>query len=202
MKGTRDDRGSARQAILDRTAQLMTTVPLHSIKVAALCRDCGVNRTTFYDHFHDIYDVADKLGRTLADELAALCDQVRATTPSDPEITEAFLDFFSERHALVAALLSNETAPDVMRSLNELTTALFEEHIRTCYDAASVSDEDLADLLSFATAGFYHFFLDREQNSPERLARRARLTTAFCSAGLERSLGAPSGGQAAPRPGA
>lgn len=36
---------------------LMRETPLEKVKVAHLCQAVGVSRATFYDHFHDIFDV-------------------------------------------------------------------------------------------------------------------------------------------------
>ncbi|WP_051280533.1 TetR/AcrR family transcriptional regulator [Anaerovorax odorimutans] len=37
--------------------KLMATKPLNKISIKEITDDCGVNRQTFYYHFHDIYDL-------------------------------------------------------------------------------------------------------------------------------------------------
>ena len=37
--------------------KFMETKPLSKITVSEICKDCGINRKTFYYHFEDIYDL-------------------------------------------------------------------------------------------------------------------------------------------------
>lgn len=51
---------------------LLQTEELKSITVAELCKETGLNRSTFYANFLDIYDLADKLRRKLENEFSSL----------------------------------------------------------------------------------------------------------------------------------
>lgn len=52
--------------------QLLQSEDLKSITVADLCKETGLNRSTFYANFLDIYDLADKLRAKLESEFSAL----------------------------------------------------------------------------------------------------------------------------------
>lgn len=52
--------------------QLLQTTELKKITVADLCKETGLNRSTFYANFLDIYDLADKLRTQLEHEFSAL----------------------------------------------------------------------------------------------------------------------------------
>ena len=39
--------------------KILLQKPLEKITITDLTNDCGVNRQTFYYHFHDIYDLID-----------------------------------------------------------------------------------------------------------------------------------------------
>ena len=41
--------------------QLLQTTELKKISIADICKETGLNRSTFYANFIDIYDLADKL---------------------------------------------------------------------------------------------------------------------------------------------
>lgn len=62
--------------------QLLQTTELKKITVADICKETGLNRSTFYANFLDIYDLADKLRGKL-----------------EQEFTQLFLDYdyFNER---------------------------------------------------------------------------------------------------------
>ena len=52
--------------------QLLQTTELKSITVADICKETGLNRSTFYANYLDIYDLADKLRNKLEAEFSAL----------------------------------------------------------------------------------------------------------------------------------
>lgn len=52
--------------------QLLQSKELKNITVADLCKETGLNRSTFYANFLDIYDLADKLRAQLEREFSAL----------------------------------------------------------------------------------------------------------------------------------
>lgn len=56
------------KAFLDLTA----TNEFHKISVQAICNHANLNRTTFYAHYMDIYDLLEKTECQLADELKTL----------------------------------------------------------------------------------------------------------------------------------
>ncbi len=52
--------------------ELLQTKELHQISVSDLCKRAGLNRSTFYANYADIYELADRLREKLEDEVAAL----------------------------------------------------------------------------------------------------------------------------------
>ena len=52
--------------------ELLQTKELHQISVSDLCKRAGLNRSTFYANYVDIYELADRLREKLEDEVAAL----------------------------------------------------------------------------------------------------------------------------------
>jgi len=51
---------------------LLQSHELKHITVADICKETGLNRSTFYANFLDIYDLADKLRETLEQEFSTL----------------------------------------------------------------------------------------------------------------------------------
>ena len=182
--------GDVEEAIRATTLELMETTPLHRIRVTRLCAACGVNRSTFYDHFRDVYDVADALERQLLRELDALSGVVREGQLAEDEVCLSFLRFFSEHRHIARILLASELGVALRRRLEERTTALFTEGASSAYD---LSAEDAADALRFVSAGFYRFYDDvimsDEPIDEDELRQRAKLGARLSSAGLERCLG-------------
>lgn len=51
---------------------LLQTREMREISVTDICKESGVNRSTFYANFEDVYDLADQLKTALEDEVTAL----------------------------------------------------------------------------------------------------------------------------------
>lgn len=165
-------------------------MPLHRIRVTRLCTACGVNRSTFYDHFRDVYDVVDSIERHLLRDLDALSDRVRAGGLSEEEVCLAFLRFFSERRDTARALLTSEVGGPLRRELESRTTRFFAETAARTFDLGAAGAEDA---LRFMSAGFYRFYDDTVMGDgpldEDEIVERARLGACLSSAGLERCLG-------------
>ena len=186
----RSGRGDVEDAIREKTLELMGSTPLHRIRVTRLCAAAGVNRSTFYDHFRDVYDVVESLERQLLGELDDLSDEVRAGGLTEVEVCLAFLRFFSERRVVARALLASERGGSVRRELEARTTKLFAQTAARAYDLAS---DGAADALRFVSAGFYRFYDDvimgERPLGENELRERAELGAHISSTGLKGCFG-------------
>lgn len=70
-KNNRRRRNSV-QRIESAFVELLQTRELNDISVSELCKLCGLNRSTFYANFIDIYDLADHLRERLEAEVTQL----------------------------------------------------------------------------------------------------------------------------------
>ncbi len=52
--------------------QLLQTRELAQISVSEICKQCGLNRSTFYANYADVYELADKIRVRLEQEVNAL----------------------------------------------------------------------------------------------------------------------------------
>lgn len=57
--------------------ELLQTKELNEITVSDICKRCGLNRSTFYANFIDIYDLADKVKAHLEEDVARLYEHER-----------------------------------------------------------------------------------------------------------------------------
>ena len=44
--------------------ELLSRKPIQSISVRELCEEAGINRSTFYAHYKDVYDLREQMNRT------------------------------------------------------------------------------------------------------------------------------------------
>lgn len=71
-------RKASRNKIEAAFMELLQHNELNKISVTEICRSAGVNRTTFYANYLDVYDLADTVQKRLEEEVAGLCREVPA----------------------------------------------------------------------------------------------------------------------------
>ena len=71
IKGNQQYQGTHGK-IIETVIALLQKKELRQITVAEVCRAVAINRSTFYEHFLDIYDVMDKTEKEYAKQMADL----------------------------------------------------------------------------------------------------------------------------------
>ena len=59
--------------------QLIQTKEISDISVTDICRRTGLNRSTFYANYLDVYDLADKIAKKLENDISFLYQEERET---------------------------------------------------------------------------------------------------------------------------
>ncbi len=67
-------RQETRQRIEGVLMELLQERELSQISVSDICKEAGVNRSTFYANYDDIYDLANAIGKQLEQEVDTLYD--------------------------------------------------------------------------------------------------------------------------------
>ena len=124
--------------------------PLKKITVAALVRKARINKSTFYLHYSDIYDLGESYTRKLADELVADLDCLNLFFDKPGEFARRFVAAVSDpaRKPQSRILKENELVPTF---LARLIADMFEE----VKDAApgGTTVEELSVQLTFVMTG-------------------------------------------------
>ena len=125
---------------------------LDDIKVNALCEKALINKTTFYNHYQDIYELSEELEAEVLDDFFANFKDI------DLMLTDANR-FISGMHAAL------EAENDMLRilfmdKLDELV-ARIEKHIRNYY-----AKEDQM-LISFLIGGSIHLMMKSKNDNEE-----------------------------------
>lgn len=59
-------------ALKEAMINLLEEKTINKISIVELCRNAQVNKSTFYLHYHDIFDYYDSLAQHVADEIAGI----------------------------------------------------------------------------------------------------------------------------------
>lgn len=154
--------------------------PLHEIKVSKLCKHCGINRTTFYAYYTDIYDLADAIGNDIITELTELMAVPNPPHLQAKEVANRFLAYLYANRTTLRLLLTRDYRMHFIRRLNDVLTEFLQQSVREQYVVPpEVSQEDLTNVVGFVVFGHYsyykRFIFDETPLSEEDIARAAKI---------------------------
>ena len=111
MKSSKDDQRTrmTRRLLQSALVGLMGEKPLKDITVKELCRRAEVNRSTFYFHYYDIYDLMEDMEGQVSAELAAVLREM-PFGPREGVSSTYYTAIFTllARHADLCAVLLGE----------------------------------------------------------------------------------------------
>lgn len=120
MNGTRLDRRVkyTYKSLKDAMIDLLHGEHISKISVVSLCDRADINRSTFYNHFKDQYDLLDHI--TL-EALGNIKENIEKLNHSDNEISietlQKILDYVKANTGVFKALLSDNCDPDIQREV-------------------------------------------------------------------------------------
>lgn len=131
--------------------ELMNTMPFEKITVRLICSMAQVNRSTFYAHYADIYDMIRQMEASLQKELLDSYPVSRQVTALSPESFLPFLKFIREHQDFYRVAL--KTSCEFPRS--EKLTKLWEQVMKPlCVQAGISSEEEMLFYFIGFQAGF------------------------------------------------
>ena len=138
--------GSTEKALAASLKKLLEKKTLNKITVKDITDDCGVNRQTFYYHFHDVYDLVE----WIFTQDAMQYTQDLETKPWNDVITTIMDDLLQEKSFIMNAYYSLNR-----RQLEEFLRKLMEPAVRDVIrgfaDGRRLAEEDLEFLVEFQT---------------------------------------------------
>ncbi|MGG5318785.1 TetR/AcrR family transcriptional regulator [Enterococcus sp. AZ072] len=113
-------RESAVKRIKKNFILLLQTKELHEIKVAQLCKLAEINRSTFYAHFIDIYDLSEKITAEIEDKYLYMVN----LAGDNVGLKQAFFELFAD-------VKKNPKIYQAYFKINPTKGLLFKEHDET-----------------------------------------------------------------------
>lgn len=98
-----------RAALAEALIELLEQKPLSSISVSELTRRADVNRTTFYAHYQDVFDMFNQLKREFCDICGELVDAHAEEIASDvyAPLLHDILEYFSANKGVFRVVLGD-----------------------------------------------------------------------------------------------
>ena len=109
-------------ALKNALITLMQEEHISKISVKSLCELADVNRSTFYAHFHDQYDLLHHMEQEVLQNITKHLEQqtVGSGSPISFQVLSLILEYVQENAPLFKALLSDHCEPDIQREIMKL----------------------------------------------------------------------------------
>ncbi len=148
---------------------LLQVKSIHQISISELCRQAGINRSTFYQHFGSQYDV---LAEMTDGFLAELEQKLQNVSPNDQagiqSRVELCFEYAAENAELTLLLINNNSGTEFAKRLFSLPRIedLLNEKLCRVKNAA-----ERQAIISFVTYGSYQLLLEWLNTSNRASAR-------------------------------
>lgn len=145
---------------------------MSSITVKEICERADVNRSTFYAHYYNQYDLLNKIEEETIEDMKGYLNQFDYGKQEDGlQLIEKLLEYFASKRDVCRTLL-NEKAETTFQSK---ATVVAHQYFMKHWTTVSSLDEDLTEYLStFIINGSIHvvktWLTHDMENSPKEMA--------------------------------
>ncbi len=98
---------------------LIATNDLHKISIQAICNRANLNRTTFYAHYVDIYDLLEKAERRLSEELRTMLLELYKSEQNVRKFICKIFHFVRQHQNFYIACFSGHIPISILNILSE-----------------------------------------------------------------------------------
>ena len=151
------------RAIEKAFLELRAKTPLEKIKIKDLCALACVNKSTFYAHYQDIYDLSDRLEKKLIADILNSVSAVELSTEQTETLTRDLFRAFGQNQTAVNILFSGSRQGIFANCIEKgLRERLSEQ------DPTFAADPKRGILLSFCVQGCFYAFTNNSSRMDER----------------------------------
>jgi AcrR family transcriptional regulator len=158
-------------------AQLMSEKPIQNITVAELCAKAEINRSTFYAHYSDIYDLQQKLEQEIYAEFQATLAQVDLEGSSSPDNVPIFMvtmfGFLKRNADMCAVFLGPHSDRKFVMNLLDIAKETTIDQYGRAYKKASAHQLELFyTFIAYGCIGLLEYWMKNGFSEPvEEMAR-------------------------------
>lgn len=133
--------------------RMLDTQDISQITVRSICQGANINRTTFYAHYQDVYDLLGKLERKMNGRLIAQYDakQLKETFFTTAEFLLPFLNFISDHQSFYRACLNKRKSFPIEVGFEPLWNTVVKPN---ALHNGIASEEEMMCCFVFYQAGF------------------------------------------------
>ncbi|UOE94703.1 TetR-like C-terminal domain-containing protein [Alkalihalobacillus sp. LMS39] len=172
-----------RMVLKDSLISLLKQKQISAITVKELCQVADVNRSTFYAHFTDPYDLLHKIEEEfIADMYETLCQYNFHKEEESLQMTVKILEYVATKHELCHIFLSGQSGTAFQQKVMEIT----EQFTMKNWMEVNVVDDKASQYISLlVVSGCIHVIKSWLDNGMDKsTTEMAELINQFTNKGL------------------
>lgn len=143
-----------RLVLKESLLKLLEHQPISTVTVKQICQHADINRSTFYAHYKDQFDLLKKIEEEIIEDLYAYLDHYGANLEKESiQMVEKLLDYIGDNQQTFHILLNQNAAPAFEKRLQDIAQHFMIQH----WMKEQPVDEQMSMYLStFAVSGAIH----------------------------------------------
>ena len=148
-----------RAALKHVLMELLKKKPIDKITVTELCQMVEINRSTFYQHYCDVYALLEDIESDFLIQCDVLAQEIINSTLPPLEVSNRLLRYIYENKELLYLFVFRHKQEDFELRIHEKILRLFRIKVLQTYTLQpNVTSTEFDDLLLFLTAGYYSVY--------------------------------------------
>lgn len=131
-----------RKVLQDSLMEIMKEKPIAKITIKEICEKADINRTTFYTHYKDQYDLLEQIENETLTWAGERIGEILETTEKSEviKILESIFEYFTENNNHIQVLMSEQGDIDFQK---KVFTLIYEQCEMSYPYAKNVATEEL-----------------------------------------------------------
>lgn len=138
---------------------LLKKHPIEKITVKELCDLADINRSTFYIHYHDIYELLEDVENNCLREIDHLISTISCHDFPPEQVTKMILEYIYQRKELLSLFILKMNEHAFWQQIDKKLFVLFRQKIIRNYQIPKeMPADELDDTILFLISGFYAIY--------------------------------------------
>ncbi|WP_010531337.1 TetR/AcrR family transcriptional regulator [Lentibacillus jeotgali] len=161
-----------RMVLKDSLITLLKTKQISAITVKEICGEADINRSTFYSHYHDQFDLLEQIEEELIADLNTYLDQYNFEQEAEAlKMTEKLLEYVISKRDICQTLLSGSGDQSFERRVMDVTrTFLIKSWINNNEVDPDISEYAGTFVISGSIYVIKHWLANDMDKSPKQIA--------------------------------
>ncbi|SET53914.1 DNA-binding transcriptional regulator, AcrR family [Salinibacillus kushneri] len=140
-----------RKVLKESFIKLLAEKSISSITVKEICEMADINRSTFYTHYSDHYDLLDKIEEEITKDLSQYLNSYTFTIDEESlQMTQKLLEYITRNKFMFQTLLNKNGDPTFEQKLMEIAQSFMMKNWKTFNQ---VEEEQSRYLSTFVVSG-------------------------------------------------